>query len=88
MKIIEAKNRIRDLSYRNEVEGCYEHLKLDHPISISWGNLREWGGGGGGGVPKWDRGRQIKTGFTWVFSSSKRKKMHDFRGQEGGTISI
>ena len=87
MKWLEAKNRIRDLSSCNE-GGLLWLNKLDHPIPRSWGNLREWGGEGGGGVPKWDRGRQIKTGFTWVFSSSKRKKMHDFRGQEGGTISI
>jgi hypothetical protein len=63
MKIIEAKNRIRDLSYRNEVEGCYEHLNmtiLSQDPEVTYGS----GGGGGGGVPKWDRGRQIKTGFT------------------------
>ena len=48
MKWLEAKNRIRDLSSCNE-GGLLWLNKLDHPISISWGNLREWGGRGGVG---------------------------------------
>ena len=48
MKSLEAMNRIRDLSWCNE-GGLLWPLKLDHPISISWGNLREWGGRGGVG---------------------------------------
>ena len=48
MKWLEAKNRIRDLSSCNE-GGLLWLNKLDHPISISWGNLRDWGGRGGVG---------------------------------------